>query len=71
MRMIWRKLIGRYWYRIEVGPSGRWMMVRERADDEHDEVVTRGNMRNPTLALIIEDIVEELLALSEEVQSHD
>ena len=71
MRMIWRKLIGRYWYHIEVGPSGRWMMVRERADDEHDEVVTRGSMRNPTLALIIDDIVEELLALSEEVQSND
>jgi hypothetical protein len=47
------------------------MMVRERADDEDDEVVTRGSMRNPTLALIIDDIVEELLALSEEVQSHD
>ena len=45
--------------------------MRERADDEDDEVVTRGSMRNPTLALIIDDIVEELLALSEEVQSHD
>ena len=71
MRMIWRKLIGRYWYRIDAGQSGRWMMVRERADDEEDEVVTRGSMRNPTLALIIDDIVEELLALSEEVQSND
>jgi hypothetical protein len=64
-------LIGRYWYRIDAGQSGRWMMIRERADDEEDEVVTRGSMRNPTLALIIDDIVEELLALSEEVQSND
>lgn len=67
MRTIWRKLIGRYWYRIDAGPSGRWMMVRERGEDDEDEVVTRGSMRNPTLAKIIEDITEELLALSEEV----
>jgi hypothetical protein len=43
------------------------MMVRERGEDDEDEVVTRGSMRNPTLAKIIEDITEELLALSEEV----
>jgi len=47
------------------------MLVREKSDDEHDEIVTRGSMRNPTLALIIDDIVEELLAISEEIQDHD
>jgi len=69
MRMIYRKLIGRYWYRIDVALSGRWMMVREKADDQEDEVVTRGSRIDATLALIKEDIVEELLALAEEVQS--
>jgi len=69
MRMIYRKLIGRYWYHIDAGPSGRWMMVREKADDEEDEVVTRGSRIDATLALILEDIVEELQALAEEVQS--
>ncbi len=44
-------------------------MVREKADDEEDEVVTRGSRIDATLALILEDIVEELQALAEEVQS--
>ncbi len=44
-------------------------MVREKADDEADEVVTRGSRIDATLALIIEDIVEELQSLAEEVQS--
>ena len=69
MRTIYRKLIGRYWYRIDVAQSGRWMMVREKADDQEDEVVTRGSRIDATLALILEDIVEELQALAEEVQS--
>jgi len=47
------------------------MLVREKSDDEDDEIVTRGSMRNPTLALIIDDIIEEMMALSEEIQSHD
>ena len=69
MRMIWKKLIGRYYYRIDVGQSGRWMLVREKSDDEDDEIVTRGSRIDATLALIKEDIIEELLALAEEVQS--
>jgi hypothetical protein len=47
------------------------MLVREKSDDEDDEIVTRGSMRNPTLALIIDDIIEEMMALSEEIQNHD
>jgi len=47
------------------------MLVREKSDDEDDEIVTRGSMRNPTLALIIDDIIEEMMAMSEEIQDHD
>ena len=43
--------------------------MREKADDQEDEVVTRGSRIDATLALIKEDIVEELLAVAEEVQS--
>jgi len=45
------------------------MLVREKSDDEDDEIVTRGSRIDATLALIKEDIIEELLALAEEVQS--
>jgi hypothetical protein len=60
-------LIGRHWYRVDVGESGRWMLVRERADDEDDEVVTRGSMRNPTRARVLETIRDELAAIAEEL----
>jgi hypothetical protein len=43
------------------------MFVREKGDDEEDEVVTRGSMRNPTRDRVIETIRDELLALQEEL----
>ena len=67
MRTISRQLIGRYWYRVDVGDSGRWMFVREKGDDEDDEVVTRGSMRNPTRARVLETIRDELAAIAEEL----
>ena len=67
MRTILRRLIGRHWYRLDVGDSGRWMFVREKGDDEDDEVVTRGSMRNPTRARVLETIRDELAAIAEEL----
>ena len=67
MRTILRRLIGRHWYRVDVGDSGRWMFIREKGDDEDDEVVTRGSMRNPTRARVIETIRDELAAIAEEL----
>ena len=67
MRTILRRLIGRHWYRVDVGDSGRWMFVREEGDDEDDEVVTRGSMRNPTRARVLETIRDELAAIVEEL----
>jgi hypothetical protein len=43
------------------------MFVREKGDDEDDEVVTRGSMRNPTPARVIETIRDELTAIAEEL----
>ena len=70
MRTIQRLLIGRHWYRVDVGDSGRWMFVREKGDDEEDEVVTRGTMRNPTRARVLETIRDELVAISEELENN-
>lgn len=67
MRTILRRLIGRHWYRVDVGDSGRWMFVREKGDDEDDEVVTRGSMRNPTRSRVLETIRDELAAIAEEL----
>jgi len=71
MRTILRRLIGRYWYRVDVGDSGRWMFIREKGDDEEDEVVTRGSMRNPTRARVLETIRDELAAIAEELGDDD
>jgi hypothetical protein len=43
------------------------MFVREKGDDEEDEVVTRGSMRNPTRARVLEMIRDELAAIAEEL----
>lgn len=43
------------------------MLVREKADDEEDEVVTRGSMRKPTRARVLETIRDELTAIAEEL----
>jgi len=34
--------VGRFLYRLDVAPSGRWMIVRERIGPDDDEVVVRG-----------------------------
>jgi hypothetical protein len=47
------------------------MFVREKGDDEEDEVVTRGSMRKATLARVLETIRDELLALQEELGDDD
>ena len=68
MRTQWKKLIGRHWYRVDVGESGRWMLVRERADEGHDEVVCRGREMTATIDEIMAAIVDELQCLAEEIQ---
>jgi len=68
MRTIFRRLIGRHWYRVDVGESGRWMLVRERADEGHDEVVCRGREMTATIDEIMAAIVDELQCLAEEIQ---
>jgi len=68
MRTQWMKLIGRHWYRVDVGESGRWMLVRERADEQDDEVVCRGREMMATTDEIMAAIVDELQCLAEEIQ---
>ena len=68
MRTQWTRLIGRHWYRVDVGESGRWMLVRERADEGHDEVVCRGREMMATTDEIMAAIVDELQCLAEEIQ---
>jgi len=68
MRTQWTRLIGRHWYRVDVGESGRWMLVRERADEGHDEVVCRGREMTATINEIMAAIVDELQCLAEEIQ---
>ena len=71
MRTQWTRLIGRHSYRVDVGDSGRWMLVRERADEEDDEVVCRGRQMTSTIDEILAAIVDELQCLAEEIQSND
>jgi hypothetical protein len=47
------------------------MFIREKGDDEEDEVVTRGSMRNPTRARVLETIRDELAAIAEELGDDD
>ena len=68
MRTQWTRLIGRHSYRVDVGESGRWMLVRERADEQDDEVVCRGREMTATIDEILEAIVDELQCLAEEIQ---
>ena len=68
MRTQWTRLIGRHWYRVDVGESGRWMLVRERADEGHDEVVCRGREMTATIDEILAAIVNEMQCLAEEIQ---
>jgi len=68
MRTQWTRLIGRHWYRVDVGESGRWMLVRERSDEGHDEVVCRGREMTATINEIMAAIVDELQCLAEEIQ---
>ena len=68
MRTQWKKSIGRHLYRVDVGESGRWMLVRERADEGHDEVVCRGREMTATIDEIMTAIVDELQCLAEEIQ---
>ena len=48
--------------------SGRWMLVRERADEQDDEVVCRGREMTATIDEILAAIVDELQCLAEEIQ---
>ncbi len=68
MHTQWRKSIGRHWYRVDVGASGRWMLVRETPDDQEDEVVCRGRKMMATTDDILTEIVDELQCLAEEIQ---
>ena len=68
MRPQWRTSIGRHSYRVDVGESGRWMLVRERADEQDDEVVCRGREMTATTDEILAAIVDELQCLAEEIQ---
>lgn len=68
MRTQWTRLIGRYSYRVDVGESGRWMLVRDRADDQDDEVVCRGREMLATTDEILATIVDELHCLAKEIQ---
>ena len=68
MHTQWRKLIGRHWYRVDVGASGRWMLVRETPDDHEDEVVCRGRKMMATTDDILTEIVDELQCIAEEIQ---
>jgi hypothetical protein len=43
------------------------MFIREKGDDEDDEVVTRGSMRNPNRSRVLETIRDELAAIAEEL----
>lgn len=45
--------------------------MRERGEDDEDEVVTRGSMRNPTRARVLETIRDELAAIAEELGDDD
>ncbi len=70
MHTIWRRLIGRYWYRVDVADrSGRWMMVRECGDDRDDECVVRGREVRTTTAHVLDVVAEELQAIVEELQN--
>jgi hypothetical protein len=44
------------------------MLVRERADEGHDEVVCRGREMTATIDEIMAAIVDELQCLAEEIQ---
>jgi hypothetical protein len=47
------------------------MLVRERADEQDDEVVCRGREMTATIDEIMAAIVDELQCLAEEIQSEE
>lgn len=69
MRTIWRGLIGRFWYRVDVAEkSGRWMMIREHEGEQDEECVVRGREVRTTPRHILDVAVEELEAIVEELR---
>ena len=65
MRMIWRGLIGRHWYRVDVDVRDRWALTREHDDPRDDDTVAQGWTLSTNDDEILRDVSDELKAIAE------
>lgn len=67
MRMIWRGLIGRHWYRVDVDARDRWALMREHDDPRDDDTVAQGWTLSMNDRDIMSDVADELKAIAESI----
>lgn len=65
MRTMWRGLIGRHWYRVDVSATDRWALIREHPDPRDDDTVAQGWTWQQTHAQLMAEVADELHAIAE------
>lgn len=71
MQEIWSAEIGRWtYYVLYSAQTTKWQLCRRHADPRDDDLVAQGvsRYRRPNTAQVLEEVREELSAISEEIQ---